>query len=408
MNNLINKFLLAGDKFMPEIHLRQPQFTYSACGPFTRHEERIQKFKETGDTNYVFKNELDKACFVHDAAYSDSKDLITKRTIADKNLKNRAFDIAKDPKYDGFQRGLASMVYKFFDSKVSGSSVKLISENEQLTNELHKPIIMKFEKRKVYSTFTDNIWGVDLADMPLLSKYNKGIRFLLCVIDIFSKYARVVPLKDKKGISIVKAFQIILKQSNKKTNKIWVDKGSEFYNAYFKKWLRDNDIVMYSTHNEGKPVIVERFIKTLKSKIYKYMTSISENVYIDKLDDIVDEYNNTYHTTIKMKPIDVKDNTHINTSKEINNKDPKFKVGGHVRISKYKNIFVKGYMPNWSEEVFIIKKVKNTIPWTYVINDLNGEEIIGSFYEKELQKTNQKEFRIEKVIRRKENKLYVK
>ena len=165
---------------------------------------------------------------------------------------------------------------------------------------------------------------------------------------------------------------------------------------------------MYSTHNEGKPVIVERFVKTLKSKMYKYMTSISKNVYIDKLDDIVDEYNNTYHTTIKMKPIDVKDNTHINTSKEINNKDPKFKVGGHVRISKYKNIFAKGYMSNWSEEVFIIKKVKNTIPWTYVINDLNGEEIIGTFYEKELQKTNQKEFRIEKVIRRKENKLYVK
>ena len=176
MNNLINKFLLAGDKFVPEIHLRQPQFTYSACGPFTRHEERIQKFKETRDTNYVFKNELDKACFVHDAAYSDSKDL-TKRTIADKNLKNRAFDIAKDPKYDGYQRGLASMVYKFFDSKVSGSSAKLIQENEQLANELHKSIIRKFEKRKVYSTFKDNIWGVDLADIQLLSKYNKGIRF---------------------------------------------------------------------------------------------------------------------------------------------------------------------------------------------------------------------------------------
>ena len=258
MNNLINKFLLAGDKFMPEIHLRQPQFTYSACGPFTRHEERIQKFKETGDTNYVFKNELDKACFVHDAAYSDSKDL-TKRTIADKNLKNRAFDIAKDPKYDGYQRGLASMVYKFFDSKVSGSGAKLISENEQLANELHKPIIRKFEKRRVYSTFKDNIWGVDLADMQLLSKYNKGIR----------KYAWVVPLKDKKGMSIVKAFQIILKQSNRKPNKIWVDKGSEFYNAYFKKWLQDSNIVMYSTHNEGKSVVAERFIRTLKSKIYK-------------------------------------------------------------------------------------------------------------------------------------------
>ena len=407
MGHVINKFLLAGDKFMPEIHLRQPQFTYSASEPFTKQEQRIQMFKENGDTNYIYMNELDKACFTHDAACSDSKDL-TKRTVAEKSLKNKAFDIAKDPKYDGYQRGLASMVYKFFDSKVSGSGAKLIPENEQLANELHKPIIRKFEKRKVYSTFKDNIWGVDLADVQLLSKYNKGIRFLLCLIDNFSKYAWVVPLKDKKGISIVKAFQSILKQSNSKPNKIWVDKGSEFYNAYFKKWLQGIDIVMYSTHNEGKSVVAERFIRTLKSKIYKYMSSISKNVYIDKLDDIVEEYNNTYHTTIKMKPIDVKDNTYTNADKEINNKDPKFKVGDYVRISKYKNIFAKGYMPNWIEVVFIIKKIKNTIPWTYVINDLSGEEITGTFYEKELQKASQEEFRIEKVIRRKGDKLYVK
>ena len=373
----------------------------------------IQKFKETGDSNYIYKNEFGKACFAHDAAYSDSKDL-TKRTAADKMLKNKAFNIAKDPKYDGYQRGLASMVYKFFDSKSEGSGAKHVNtkitpQNEQLAEELHKSIIRKFKKSKVYSAFKDNIWGVDLADMQLLSKYNKGIRFLLCVIDIFSKYAWVVPLKDKKGINIVKAFQSILKKSNsRKPNKIWVDKGREFYNAYFKKWLRDNDIVMYSTHNEGKSVVAERFIRTLKSKIYKYMTSISKNVYINKLDDIVNEYNNTYHTTIKMKPIDVKDNTYINTDKEINHKDPKFIVGDRVRISKYKNIFAKGYMPNWSEEVFVIKKVKNTVPWIYVINDLNGEEIAGTFYEKELQKTNQEEFRIEKVIRRKGNKIYVK
>ena len=165
---------------------------------------------------------------------------------------------------------------------------------------------------------------------------------------------------------------------------------------------------MYSTNNEGKFVAPERFIRTLKSKIYKYMTSISKNVYIDKLDDIVNEYNNTYHTTIKMKPIDVKNNTYINTDKETNDKDPKFKVGDHVRISKNKNIFAKGYNPNWSEEVFVIKKVKNTVPWTYVINDLNGEEIMGTFYGKELQKTNQEEFRIEKVIKRKSDKMYVK
>ena len=283
------------------------------------------------------------------------------------------------------------MAYKFFDKKSKGSgakhvNTKLTPQNQQLAEELHKSIIKKIEKRKVHAAFKDNIWGADLADMQLLSRYN--IRFLLCVIDIFSKYTWVVPLKDKKGISIVKTFQIILKQSNRKPNKIWVDKGSEFYNVSFKKWLQDNDIVMYSTHNEGKSVVAERFTRTLKSKIYKCMTSISKNVYIDKLDDIVNEYNNAYHTTIKMKPTDVKGNIYINTDKEINNKDLKFKVGDRVRISKYKNIFAKGYTLNWSEEVFVIKKVKNTVPWTYVIKDLNDEEITGTFHEKELQKSN--------------------
>ena len=138
------------------------------------------------------------------------------------------------------------------------------------------------------------------------------------------------------------------------------------------------------------------------------MTTISKNVYIDKLDDIVKEYNNTYHKTIKMKPINIKDNTYINFKKEFDNKGPKFKVGDYVRISKYNNIFAKRYMPNQSEEVFIISKIKNTVPWTYIINDLNGEEIIGTFYEKESQKTNQKEFRIEKVLKRKGDKLCVK
>ena len=137
------------------------------------------------------------------------------------------------------------------------------------------------------------------------------------------------------------------------------------------------------------------------------MTSISKNVYIDKLDDIIHKYNNKKHRTIKMKPIDVKDNIYIDFGKEVNDNDPKFKVGDHVRISKYKNIFAKGYFPNWSEEVFVIKKIKNTLPWTYVINDLNGEEFIGTFYEKELQKIDQQEFRIEKVIKKKGDKLYV-
>ena len=139
---------------------------------------------------------------------------------------------------------------------------------------------------------------------------------------------------------------------------------------------------MYSAHNEGKSVVAERFIRTLKNKIYKDMASISKNVYINKLNDIVNEYNNAFHGTIKMKPISVKDNTYINIGKEFNEKDHKFQVGDHVRISKYKNIFAKGYIPNWSEEIFVIKEIKNTVPWTYVINDLNDEEITGTFYEK--------------------------
>ena len=179
MNNIINKFLLVGDKLMPEIHLRQPQFVDSACGPFTRHKERIKEFKRTIDTSYIYRNELDKACFQHDPAYADHKDLMN-RTEADKVLRDKAYDIASNPKYDGYQRGLASMVYKFFDKKSTagpsslkrmGSGVKKLKDSSLiLPDELHKPVIKKFNKRKVYSQFKDNIWGVDLADMQSLIK----------------------------------------------------------------------------------------------------------------------------------------------------------------------------------------------------------------------------------------------
>ena len=228
---------MAGDKFMSEMHLRQPGFTCSACGTFTKNKERIQKFKQAGDSRYIYKNELDKACFQHDMAYGDFKDL-RKRTAADKVLGDKAFNIAKNPKYDGYQGGLASIVYKFFDKNTKGSAVTLanksIPQNKQLAEELYKPIIRKFNKSKVYSAFKDYIWAADLADMQLISKFNKEFRFLLCVIDIYSKCAWVVPLKDKKGVSIVNAFQSILKKSNRKPNKIWVDKGGEFHNRSIK------------------------------------------------------------------------------------------------------------------------------------------------------------------------------
>ena len=205
---------------------------------------------------------------------------------------------------------------------------------------------------------------------------------------MYSKYAFVIPLKDKKAISILNVFNKIIKQYNKKPNKIWVDQGGEFYNNIFKKWLSDNDIIMYSMYNEGKSVVAERFIRTLKSKLYKHMTAIGKNVYYDVLDDVVNKYNNTKHSTIKMKPIDVTDSNNNRVYvDEHNEKCSRFKVGDRVRISKFKNIFAKGYTPNWSKEIFIVDKINDAVPYTYNLKDLNDEEIIGSFYDQELQKT---------------------
>ena len=175
-----------------------------------------------------------------------------------------------------------------------------------------------------------------------------------------------------------------------------------------KSRLQDNNIEIHSTHSEGKSVVAERFIRTLKNKVHKYLISIPKNVYIDKLNDTVNKYNNTFHSTIKMKPVGVKSSIYFDFNVGKNDKDPKFKAGEHVRISKYQNIFAKGYTPNSSEKVLGIKRVKNTAPSACVVSDLNGEEIVGKFYEKELQKTNQTEFRVEKVIKRKGDNLYVK
>ena len=217
MNEIVNKFLLVGDKFMTELHLKQACFTYSACGPFTRNKGRIEKFMKIGNTDFIYRNELDRACLQHDMTYGKPNDL-AKGTQSDNVLRDQAFKVASDPKCDSYQRGLASMIYKFFDKKSRGSGVAL-ELNYQLANELHKQIIRKFKKRKVYSSFRDNIWGVDLADMQSLSKYNKGIKYLLCVIDFFSKYAWGICLRDKSRITIVNAFQKIISKQ-RKPNKI--------------------------------------------------------------------------------------------------------------------------------------------------------------------------------------------
>ena len=243
--------------------------------------------------------------------------------------------------------------------------------------------------------------------MQSLSKYNKGIKYLLCAIDLFGRYAWVIPIKDKKGTSIVNAFQKIISEG-RKPNKIWVDQGSEFYNKSFKDFLKINNIEVYSTYNEGKSVVAERFIRTLKNKIFKHMTAISKNVYFDVLDDIVNKYNNTVHKTIKMKPIDVTSDSFAEYNEDSNKKILNLKLVIMLEFLSTKLFLLNDMLLICQKKSLLLIKLRMLFFWSYVINDLNGEEIKGSFYEKELQKTNQHEFRIEKVIKRKGDKLYVK
>ena len=193
------------------------------------------------------------------------------------------------------------------------------------------------------------------------------------------------PLIGKRGITIVNAFQKIISKGHK-PNKTWLDQGSGFYNNLFKRFLKINNIEIYSTYKEAKPVAAERFITNLKNKIFKHISPVSKNVYLDVLDDIVNKYNNTGHRTITMNPTDVTSDFYAEYNEDSNENDPKFNVGDRVGIPKSKNFFAKRYTQNWSEEVFIVSKMKITAPWRYAISDLNSESITGSFYEKELRK----------------------
>ena len=282
-----------------------------------------------------------------------------------------------------------------------------IKWTDQLAEELHKPIKRKFTKRRVISDGIDEIWSADLVDMQWNSKENKGVKYLLNVIDVFSKFVWSVPIRDKTGKSIVEAFQHIINESNRKPKKLWVDQGTEFYNRSFKKWLDDHNIDIYSAYNEGKAVIIERFNRTLKERMWKYFSAKNTHHYLDILNQLIQRYNTTKHSSIKMTPtkaskkineIEVYNNLYSNLNAE--KRRAKFKVGDTVRISKRKRTFEKGYTPRWTEEVFVIYTIQNTDPVTYRIKDWNGDVIDGSFYEQELQKTSQTDiFRVEKVLK---------
>ena len=268
-----------------------------------------------------------------------------------------------------------------------------------LAEELHKPVRRKFKRRRVLVNGIDKIWAADLADMQAFSKFNRGIKYLLAVIDVFSKYGWLIPLKDKMGKSVASALKTIFKE--RKPEKMWVDKGKEFYNKDVKEIIE-----LYSTENVEKSSVIERWIRTMKEKMWKYFTDNNTNVYIDILPDLVKDYNNTKHSSIKMTPVEASEKKNELTvwrnlypnRLDIIDINPKFSVGDKVRISKKKALFEKGYTTRWTEEVFTITKIKRTSPITYKIADLNGEEIDGTFYEPELQKTSQQLFRIEKVI----------
>ena len=232
---------------------------------------------------------------------------------------------------------------------------------------------------------------------------------MLNVIDVFSKYAWGIPLKDKKGETVTEAFKSIVKESNSIPKHLWVDQGKEFYNRNMDDWLKNNKINRYSTFGESKSVVVERFNRTLKDKMWKRFTAENTRVWITMLDRLILEYNNTFHSTIGMTPIEAREKNNyklaventLNKTNNLGRKRPSFKVGDKVRISRLKGVFEKGYLPNWSEELFIIDKVKRTAPVTYILKDTSGEVLQGGFYENELQKTEQEMFRIEKVIRKK-------
>ena len=278
-----------------------------------------------------------------------------------------------------------------------------------LAEELHKSLRRKFKRRRVLVSGIDRIWAADLAYTQAFTKFNRGIKYLLAVIDVFSKYGWLIPLKDKTGKSVASALKTIFKE--RKPGKMWVDKGKEFYNKDVKELIE-----LYSTENEEKASIVERWIRTMKGRMWKYFTDNNTNVYIGILPDLVEDYNNTWHSSIKMTPVEASKkkneltvwrNLYPDRLKNIDI-NPKFSIGDKVRISKKKKTFEKGYTTRWTEEIFTITKINRTSPVTYKIADLNGEEIDGTFYEPELQKTSQQLFRIERVIEKGKNKSLVK
>lgn len=283
-----------------------------------------------------------------------------------------------------------------------------------LVDELHRSARRNYRRRRVDIRGIDETWQADLVDMSAYASKNSGHKFLLTVIDNFSKFAWAVPLKTKNGKDVTSAMKSVLESRIPK--KLHVDQGKEFYNKEFQALMKKHNIQLYSTFSNLKASICERFNRTLKSKMWKQFSLRGTYKWIDILQDLILEYNTTKHRTIKMKPIDV---TAANETKLLrtvykplqvrSTQKRKFKVGDKVRVSKYKHIFEKGYTPNWTTEIFTISEIKNTQPPTYKLQDYQNQPIEGGFYEEELSKVKHPDiYLVEKILRRRGNQLYVK
>lgn len=360
-----------------------PNHNYT--GPFTELDVRLD---ENGNPKpgYEPYNQIDKIAMHHDHNYRLADKGIMTRSDADKIMLHELDKV----KTKGFREKVDYAIVKpiiWLKYKL-GLGIPSID----LATELHKPIRTKFKRRRVFVFNIDDIWSSDLMDKQNLSKHNKGYKYILTIIDVFSKFAYAIPLKSKSSKEIMEAFTKLF--FSRKPKKLWTDQGSEFTNNIFTKFLKDNNIDLYHVYNEGKACVVERFNRTLGEMIAKHMTTNNTKNYINILQKLLDEYNNKNHSSIKMSPFEAsklenRDEVYNNLYKEDEQSEtkPKFKVGDRVRITRKKNRFEKGSTENWTREIFVITKIRNTKPVVYHIEDLNGEGILGSFYESELQKT---------------------
>lgn len=421
---------------------------YSYAGPGTKFLQRVQE-------GYKGINDLDKATMVHDYFYWKYKDRDT-RTKADRLLAGNALKIAQNHNKNGYERAMAAFVYKTFTEggiadKLQGKGYELrerkpiaYSETKQrkvkkdtkplkakkkeekpaeqskvkfqvLADELHKPARKRFPRRRVIVQEIDETWGMDLVFMEDLAKQNNQHKYILTIIDCFSKHAWAVPLKTKDAKTVFDAFISVINSSKRKPKNIWVDQGSEFYNAIFTNWLKNNNVTRYSTYENFHNPIIERFNRTLKTKMWKQFTLENTRNWFDMLENLLEQYNNSKHRMIGMTPKEAsdpknRDKVHKKLyppGSEIKPLKPNYSVGDVVRISRLKGDFEKGFHPSWSEELFKVVKINETFPRTYKLEALDGESVLGSFYEQEMQHSKQhidNVYRVEKILKRKKVK----